>query len=62
LRAVEWKEHADEAVEDFPVVNVFYCVLFLSFLRDSATGGSQHFSPWAMKSSFFSPALTEAVH
>jgi hypothetical protein len=52
LCGVPGKEHADEAVEDFSVIHVFHRVLFLSFLRDSATGGSQYISPRAMKTSF----------
>jgi hypothetical protein len=57
LRAFPGTEHADEAVEDFPVIHVFHRV---SFLRDSASG-SRYFTSPLMKTQFFSPALEEAV-
>jgi hypothetical protein len=40
LRAVPWKERADEAFENFPIIHVFHRLLLFSFSRGSATSGS----------------------
>jgi hypothetical protein len=37
--AVPWKEHADEAVENFLVIQMFHCASSVSFPCDP-TGGS----------------------
>jgi hypothetical protein len=44
VRAVPWKEHADEAVENFLIIQIFHRASSFSFTRDSAIGGSRHIS------------------
>jgi hypothetical protein len=38
--AVPWKEHADEAIENFLIIQIFHRAASFSFPLDSATGGS----------------------
>jgi hypothetical protein len=40
VRVVLRKEHADEAFENFLIIQIFHCASSVSSPRDSATGGS----------------------
>jgi hypothetical protein len=40
MRALLLEAHADEAVENFPVLQIFHCAPSLLCPRDSTTGGS----------------------